>query len=233
LLLIGALLWSTACFADDTKGGSGESGSPATPPAAAEQSASTPATPAAAEQPASTPAPPAAAEPPGSAAPPAPAPVAQDVALPTLRYNSDSVTNDLFDSIHHAPQFDKLSREAIGSPIELRVYHTYRIDRGAATATGFLAGVTLGLIPQVSNGNHSIVYEVLVNGVPVTSHTYSRSLTRVRNIWSQDKTYGLGEDGIKWAKSTVDLFVKDAAADPKLVALRSEFNYYFGSSQPQ
>ncbi|MBV8208841.1 MAG: hypothetical protein JO133_02150 [Burkholderiaceae bacterium] len=231
MLLTGALLWSTACFADDTKGGSGESGSPATPPAAAEQPASAPVPPAAAEQPASAPVPPAGAAQPAAAAPPATA--AQDVALPALRYNSDSVTNDLFDSIHHAPQFDKLSREAIGSPIELRVYHTYRIDRGAATATGFLAGVTLGLIPQVSSGNHSIVYEVLVNGVPVTSHTYSTSLTRVRNIWTQDKTYGLGEDGIKWARSTVDLFLKDAAADPKLAALRSEFNYYFGSAQVQ
>jgi hypothetical protein len=218
LLLAAGLLWSAACLADDSGAGAAQGASP--PAAAAAPAPDAPAAPAPA-------APEASGQPTSSAAS-----ATASTALPALNYHSDSVTGDLFDPIQHTPQFEKLSREALGSPIELHVYHTFRIDRGAATATGLLAAATLGLIPQVSNGHHSIVYEVLVNGVLLTSYRYSTALTRVRNIWSQDKTQGLGEDGVKWVRSTVDLFLKDASADPKLAALRTEFDYYFGSAKP-
>jgi hypothetical protein len=205
--------------------------------ALAEDSPAPDATPAAAQStPPATPQP----SPPETAttvpAPPAAAPpVAADASapLPSLRFTSDSVTAEFFDRIQHAPEFANLSKEAVGSPFELRVYHTYRIDRGAATATGLLGAATLGIIPRVLPGSHSIVYEILVNGVTVSTHRYSTDLTRVQSMWSHDKTSGLGEDGLKWARSTVDLFVKDAAADPKLPALRSEFDYYFGAAKTQ
>ena len=147
--------------------------------------------------------------------------------LPAMRFSADAATTAFFEQIQRAPQFRNLSREALGSPLELRVYHTYRIGRGSATATGLLAAATLGIIPQVMSGEHSIVYEVLVNGVPVSLYRYSRSLTRARSLWVHDTTHGLGAEGVKWAQSTVDLFVKDAAADPKLAALGAEFDYYF------
>jgi hypothetical protein len=147
--------------------------------------------------------------------------------LPALRFNADTVTNPFFEQIQRAPQFQKMSREALGSPIELRTYHTYRIGRGSAMATGLLGAATLGLIPQVSSGEHAIVYEVSVNGVVLTSYRYSKALTHAHSLWVQDTTHGLGDEGVKWATSTVDLFVKDAAADPKLAALSSEFDYYF------
>jgi hypothetical protein len=150
-----------------------------------------------------------------------------DPALPTLRFVADAVTNGFFDEIRRAPQFQKLSREAVGSALELRSYHTYRINRGSATATGLLAAATLGLFPQVSNGEHSIVYELVVNGVPLSSYKYERSLTHTRSLWMQDTTHGMGAEGVKWANSTVELFIRDAAADPKLAALKAEFEYYF------
>jgi len=152
---------------------------------------------------------------------------AGDAPLPALRFSADLVTSSFFDKIQRAPQFQRMSRQALGSPIELRAYHSYRINRGSATATTLLAAATLGLFPQVTSGEHSIVYELMVNGAVISSYKYSMALTSARNLWFQDTTHGLGQDGVKWAESTVELFLKDAASDPKLAALSAEFDYYF------
>jgi hypothetical protein len=152
---------------------------------------------------------------------------AADATLPALRFSSDVVTSSLFDKIQRTPQFQGMSRQALGSPIELRVFHTYRINRGSATASAMMSAATLGLFPQVMSGEHSIVYDVLVNGVVLASYKYSVTLTHARSLWVQDTTHGLGNEGVKWVESTVDLFVKDAANDPKLDALSTEYNYYF------
>ena len=152
----------------------------------------------------------------------------QPSVLPTLRFTADVVASEFYDQIQRAPQFQKMSREAVGSPLELRVYHTWRINRGSAEATGLLAAATLGIVPMVSSGEHTIVYELLVNGAPVSAYKYSKSLTHAHNLWSgADTTHGLGKDGVEWAKSTVALFLKDAADDAKLAALAAEFDYYF------
>jgi len=141
----------------------------------------------------------------------------------------DALGSGFYDQIHTAPQFQNMSREAYGSPFELRIYHSWRINRGSAAATGLLAAATLGLLPQVSSGDHTIVYEVFVNGVLVCSYKYSKSVTHAHNLWSGvDKTFGMGADGLEWAKSTVPLFLNDAAADSKLLGLTAEFDYYFG-----
>jgi len=154
-------------------------------------------------------------------------------ALPALRFSADALSSGFYDQIQSAPQFQKMSREAYGSPIELRIYHTWRINRGGAEATGLLAAATLGLVPEVSSGDHTIVYEVLVNGVLVSSYKYSKSFTHAHNLWSgADKTFGMGKGGVEWAKSTVNLFLKDAATDPKLIGLAAEFDYYFGPQPP-
>jgi hypothetical protein len=156
----------------------------------------------------------------------------QDSVLPALRFTGDALGSEFYEQIQRAPQFQKMNREALGSPIELRVYHTYRLNRGSAATTGLLAAATLGLLPEVSSGEHSIVYEVLVNGVLLSSHKYSKALTHAHNLWTKDTTHGMGKEGMEWAKSTVALFLKDAAADPKLSALAAEFDYYFGPAKP-
>jgi hypothetical protein len=145
-----------------------------------------------------------------------------------MRFNADSLAGDFYTQIQSAPQFQKISREAYGSPLELRIYHTWRINRGSAEASGLMSAVTLGILPVVSSGDHAIVYEVLVNGVLVSSYKYSKSFTHAHSIWGgEDKSYGMGKGGMEWAKSTVAQFLKDAAGDPKLVALTSEFDFYF------
>jgi serine protease Do len=132
----------------------------------------------------------------------------------------------------------------VGFPLQDILSQSPNLTRGNISARGGLTG-SEGQIqfsapvqpgssggPVVSDGGEVLGITVGTLSAPATSYKYSTTVTRVRNIWTQDKTHGLGEDGIKWARSTVDLFVKDAAADPKLMALRTEFNYYFGSAKP-
>jgi hypothetical protein len=165
----------------------------------------------------------------GVALAPMPAAAQQVRPLPALRFHADALSESFFEQLSAAPQFQKLSREAYGSPLELRVYHTWRINRGSAEATGLLAAVTLGILPQVSSGDHTIVYEVLANGVLVASFKYSKALTHARSLWTEDKSFGMGKDGVEWAHSTVALFLRDAATDAKLAVVSEEFDYYFGT----
>lgn len=156
-----------------------------------------------------------------------------DAVLPVLRFSADALGGSFYEELRQAPQFQKLDREALGSPLELRIYHTWRIAKGSAVATGLLSAVTLGILPQVSSGEHEIVYEVLVNGVLVSSFKYQKNLTHAHSMWTGvDTTHGLGKEGTDWAKSTVELFLRDAAGDPKLSALSAEFAYYFAPAAP-
>lgn len=154
------------------------------------------------------------------------------VQLPTLRFTADAFGSGCYEQIQRAPQFQKMSREALGSPIELRVYHTSRINRGGAEASGLLAAATLGIFPVVASGEHSVVYEILVNGTPLATYRYSKAITHAHNLWTgADTTFGMGKDGLEWARSTVELFLKDAAGDARLTGLSAEFDYYFGSAK--
>ena len=83
----------------------------------------------------------------------------------------------------------------------------------------------------MSSGEHSIIYELRVNGVPLSSYKYTKTLSRAHNVWVRDNTHGLGNDGVKWPQSTVGLFLREAAADPKIAELRAELDYYFSSEK--
>jgi hypothetical protein len=152
--------------------------------------------------------------------------------LPPLRFSSDSIGNGLFQRLAQAPLFQKLSRDVIGSPIELRVYHTFQLTNGgrvSGAVSGMLAAGTLGLLPQVYSGEHAMIYEVVVNGAVISTHTYRKAIARAHNLWSADSSAGLGKDGLGWAASTVDQFLTDSATDPKLAQLIEEYSYYFGT----
>ena len=65
------------------------------------------------------------------------------------------------------------------------------------------------------------------DGQTVT-YIYKGNFTQVKNIYTTDKTYGLGDDGLAWVKSTVNQFLADSAKDAKLDALTAEYKFYFG-----
>ena len=118
----------------------------------------------------------------------------------------------------------KLSREAPG--------HTLQPTAGGK-ATGLLSAIftggTLGLIPAVTNNSLMVTYEVRVHGRELVSYSYQRTFTRAVNIWAKDETHGLGKEGLEWLKGTAAEFTTAAATDPKLLALKKEYERYFGT----
>jgi hypothetical protein len=164
-----------------------------------------------------------------------PAPEGQaDLVLPTVLFHADAAGSELFDALHSSPLLAHLSREAPGSPIQLRIFHSVRPAHVDAKNffSGLLSVGTLGLSPVVMSGEHTLHYELYVNGQRVSRHEYSANLSRKQYLRERtaDATHGLGQDGQVWAKSTVDLFLKDLAHDEAVRSLNEEYQRYFGTS---
>jgi hypothetical protein len=182
------------------------------------------------------------------AAPPAPAPpatpaapiatvdvaVPDPAAFPPMSFYASVAENELLGIVKARPAFAQLDKELLGSPIQVRVTHTLQPTAGGQAAgllSAIWAGSTLGLLPVVTNNNLVLVYEVRVNGKEITRYDFQRSFTRAIGIWGaqNDPTYGLGEEGLEWAKSTASEFAVKAAQDPALLALAKEWKFYFGN----
>jgi hypothetical protein len=100
--------------------------------------------------------------------------------------------------------------------------------------SGLAAVGTLGLAPVVMTGQHTMHYELYVNGERVVRHEYNATLSRRESLNSKaaDATHGLGTDGQVWAKSTVDPFLAELARDGAVRALNDEYQFYFGQGSP-
>lgn len=156
-------------------------------------------------------------------------------ALPPTQYLGTVAGDELLDLLKADARFAALDKELVGSPIQLRVTHSFEATAGgkaAGFASAILAGGTLGLLPLVTNSDLVIIYELVVNGTPVTTYTYRRNFTRSQNIYSTDTTYGLGADGLAWARSTVGEFLAATGKDDKLATLLEEYQFYFGKPRP-
>jgi hypothetical protein len=163
---------------------------------------------------------------------PLPPPVAPDPnrALPPTRYYGTVAGDELYKLIKAEPRFAQINNELIGSPILLRVSHSFEMTGGgkaAGFASAILAGSTLGLLPVVTNSDLVITYEIVVNATTLSTYTYRKNFTRSINIYAKDDTFGLGKEGLAWAKTTVSEFVASAFKDDKLAALVAEYEYYF------
>jgi hypothetical protein len=158
------------------------------------------------------------------------------VLLPTISFHADASGDDLFDGLQSAHLFAHLSKEALGSPIQLRIYHS--VHPAKVDAKNFFSGLlsvgTLGLSPVIMSGEHTMHYELYVNGQRILRYEYSTKLSRSEHMHGKtvDATHGLGPDGVVWAKSTVDLFLSDLAHDNSVRALNDEYRVYFGTPAP-
>lgn len=154
------------------------------------------------------------------------------VALPAMHFVASIAADDLHDALKANPAFAALDRELVGSPMTLVVTHTNRPTPGGQAAglvSAVLSGSTLGLIPIVSNEQLVVRYEVLLNGKPITSHSFERTATRATNLWSagSDEYAGVGKAGHEWLKSTAAEAAAKLAADPAIAELRREIEFYF------
>lgn len=155
--------------------------------------------------------------------------------LPGMRFSSTIASSVLYDALRATPKFVKLDNEQHGSPLFVSVTHvaeTSSASKAGSLTSALFAGVTLGLLPVVTNRDFTVKYEIYVNGNLITSHSYSRHISRVFNLHSKDTTYGLGEEGLSWLKGTAGQFAADASADPKVDALIEEYHVYFDPQVP-
>ncbi len=153
-------------------------------------------------------------------------------ALPPMRFAGSVARDEILARIRANPRFAALSTELPGSPLLLRVTRSFELTAGgkaAGFASALLAGGSLGLLPMVTNQDVVITYEIVVNGVPLVTWSASRNITRAQNIYATDTTYGLGDEGLKWAIATADEFAAAVDGDPKIAALIEEYRYYFAA----
>ena len=153
---------------------------------------------------------------------------------PIAMVQGDAVGMELYDDLQHRMKLLRLDKESPGAAIQLRIYHTVHTTAGG-TAKGVLSGLfaagTLGLIPMVISGEHTIHYDLYVNGVVLTRRQYTTNLSHAKRLTAADTTHGLGADGQLWAKSTIDNFLADTAGDQKLAATIAEYHEYFDATQ--
>lgn len=163
-------------------------------------------------------------------APPPPPVAAAPRALPPMRWFGTVAGEELYKLVKADARFAQLNSELIGSPVLLRVSHSFEATSGgkaAGLASAILAGSTLGLLPVVMNNDLIINYELVVNGTTLSTYTYRKNFTRSVNIYAKDETYGLGKEGLAWAKSTVTEFLAAVRDDAKLAELVAEYEFYF------
>jgi hypothetical protein len=154
-------------------------------------------------------------------------------AVPPIGFASTIASDEIYDALKRTATFTSMDKEKPGNPVIVRVSHSYghtSAGTASAVASALFAGVTLGLLPAVSNRDLVVTYEILVNGSVLLSYRYSKNVTRVFNIHSTDKTYGLGADGLAWVTGTAAQFAGDAARDPKYAELQAEYRYYYDAS---
>jgi len=156
-----------------------------------------------------------------------------EAVLPPMIFFSSVAGDELFTALKANPAFAQLDKESVGSPIILFVTHSVR-PTAAGVATGLLSvisfGMSLGILPLVSNNSLVVTYNVRVNGEDVVAYSYEHNFTRAVNIFTvkNDTTHGLGHEGLEWVKSTAADFARDATHDAKLAELVHEYDFYFG-----
>lgn len=163
-----------------------------------------------------------------------PAPIEERAAneLPAMNFSCSIARDEMFAAVKLSSAFNKLDKELYGSPVTLRITHTLRPTAGGKAAgllSAIWSGGTLGLLPVVTSNNFIVRYDIRVQGRDIATYSYQRSFTRAINIWAKDSTYGLGEDGLAWLKSTATQFADEVGRDPNVAELQREYAFYFGS----
>jgi hypothetical protein len=150
--------------------------------------------------------------------------------LPPMGFASTIASDEIYGALKQTATFTSMDKDKPGNPVVVRVSHTYGhtpAGTASAIASAFFAGATLGILPVVSTRALVVTYEIMVNDSVLLSYSYSKNVTRVFNIHSTDKTYGLGADGLAWVTGTAAQFTNEAARDPKYAELQAEYHYYY------
>jgi hypothetical protein len=156
---------------------------------------------------------------------------AGSAALPSMGFASTIASDELFDALKRFPAFAALDKEKIGSPVTIRVsLEVAHTSTASNVASAIFTLGTLGLLPAVNNRDLTVTYDVLVNESVLSSYSYSKKITRVFNMYSTDRTHGLGDDGLAWLTGTTNEFATDLARDAKFADLEAEYHSYYDAA---
>ncbi len=153
--------------------------------------------------------------------------------LPSMGFAAMIASDELYDALKKFPALAVLDKEKLGSPVTVRVsLEVGRLATASNVASAILTLGTLGLLPAVNNRDVTVTYDLVVNGSVVSSYSYSKKITRVFNVYSTDRTHGLGDDGLAWLTGTAGQFAGDLARDPKFAELEAEYHSYYDVPVP-
>ncbi|MBM7071472.1 hypothetical protein JQC92_05395 [Shewanella sp. 202IG2-18] len=155
----------------------------------------------------------------------------QAEALPPMSFGSSFNHEELYDILKDKPLFKNMDSELIGAPIRLEISHTFKATAGgnaAGLASAMWAGMSLGILPVVTNRDLVIRYEVFVKGHPVSNHEFSENFTEAINMYSVQNSFKLDGKPYEWVKSTIPQALKLIEEDEKVKELQREYEFYFG-----
>lgn len=148
---------------------------------------------------------------------------------PPMVFVSSVSEEKLLEKIREVPEFTDMDKDALGSPIVLRIRHFTRMTAGGSAAgwsSAVLSGGTLGIIPLVTNNDLVVKYEFTVHGTPIASFEYVENFTEVESLY--DLNTELEGDMLVWAEGTVNQFLEDVSGNADIEAVFDEYRYYFG-----
>ena len=154
-------------------------------------------------------------------------------AYPPMVFVSMISEEKLVEKIRAVPHFADLDKDALGSPIVLRVRYFQRMTAGGTAAgltSAVLSGSTLGLIPLVTNNDLVVVYEFNVHGTPIASFEYVENFTEAQSLYSAGEG-GLKGSALEWAEGTVDQFLADVDGNPAIQEIIDEYQYYVSDDE--
>ncbi|TKB51502.1 hypothetical protein FCL40_02810 [Ferrimonas sediminicola] len=160
---------------------------------------------------------------------------AQGRELPPMMYLTSLNLDSLLESLKQKPEFARLNGELIGSPLRLVVSHEFEMTAGGSAAgltSAMLAGGSLGLLPVVTNNDLVITYDIRVHNRSVSKYRFRENFTEAKNIYANQGNTALAKEAAAWVLTTVDPFLEQMNADPKVAELLEEYRFYFGD-QPQ
>lgn len=149
-------------------------------------------------------------------------------ALPSMGFATTIAADELYEALKKSPTLAALDKDKVGSPVIIRVSLEFgRTSTATNMASAILTIGTLGLLPAVNNRDLIVTYDVLLNESILTSFSYEKKITRVFNVYSTDRTHGLGDDGLAWLISTASQFATDLSRDANYANLLAEYHYYY------
>lgn len=147
---------------------------------------------------------------------------------PPVLFQSNIEDDAFVELLKEKQAFAGIDKDAIGSPVGIRVVKGLRIKQDAtAFSSLMLSASTLGLIPVVTNKAFKVQYGVFVQGELISYYEYEMSSADVENMWGGPRLDKLKPAEQLFLEGSVNQFLLDLKDDSEVQGLFSEYYTYF------